>query len=467
MTGGAEGALDLITTADLAGICRGRAVPAGTASSVGWVPANLAINAFATLADNPFGSVGDLRIHADLSTAAPLPSSGAPVTLLLGDLRNPDGTEWECCLPTLLRRTLDEFRAETGLVVRASFEHEFVLSPLGPADRPGHPFAVQTLLAGEPFGSQLVAALARAGLEPENWLPEFGRSQWEVTVRPADGLAAADRAILLREIVRATAQAADRTASFTPVHPAAGGMSGARIHFSLWTPDGEPATGGDSEHGLSKTATAFANGILDHAPAVLAFTAPSVVSYHRLGPGHWSADSLRLAVQDREALLRIPGPATTTGAAAHPHLEFRAADSTANPWLALAALARAGLAGATSEGPSPAVSAPVAFPQSLDKALSALERDAMLSRWLPADLLRTYLSVKRRNRRIGPALARRPVRPLRPRLLATSARRQRLAPAADANQDALNTSSRCHSRNSRLGRSARRTGSSMTWPACA
>lgn len=87
--------------------------------------------------------------------------------------------------------------------------------------------------------------------------------------------------------------------------------------------------------------------------------------------------------------------ATTTGAAAHPHLEFRAADSTANPWLALAALVRAGLAGATGEDPVPDAPAAAAFPQSLDEALSALERDEVLSTWLPADLLRTYLSVKR------------------------------------------------------------------------
>jgi glutamine synthetase len=164
------------------------------------------------------------------------------------------------------------------------------------------------------------------------------------------------------------------------------------IHFSLWTADGEPVTGGDGEHGLSKTAAAFASGILHHAPAVLAFTSPSLVSYHRLGPGHWSADSPRLAARDREALLRIPGPAATTGTAAQPHLEFRAADCTANPWLALAALVRAGL---TGERPVPAASAEVVFPQSLDEALSALERDPELNTWLPADLLSTYLSVKR------------------------------------------------------------------------
>jgi len=148
---------------------------------------------------------------------------------------------------------------------------------------------------------------------------------------------------------------------------------------------------GDGEHGLSKTAAAFASGILDHAPALLAFTAPSVVSYHRLGPGHWSADSPRLTTQDREAVLRIPGPAATKGTAAHPHLEFRAADSTANPWLARAALVRAGVAGVTNGGSVP--NAP-AFPQSIDEALSTLERDPVLSTWLPADLLRTYLSLK-------------------------------------------------------------------------
>jgi len=396
VTGGtkssAPAALDLITTVDLAGICRGRAVPAGTASSVGWVPANLAITAFAALADNPFGSVGDLRIHADPRTAVALPAAGAPVLLMLGDLRNPDGTDWACCPRALLRRTLGELRAQTGLTVRAAFEHEFVLHS---ADRPGHPFAARTLLAAEPFGSQLVDALVRAGLEPENWLPEFGRGQWEVTIRPAEGLTAADRAILLREIVHAVAQASGRVASFTPVPPGCEATSGAHIHFSLWTSDGEPVTHGDSEHGLSRTAAAFASGILDHASAVLAFTAPSVVSYQRLGPGHWSADGPRLAMQDREALLRIPGPVTTTAAPAQLHLEFRAADSTANPWLALAALIQAGLAGVTDAGRAPEAAPAAAFPESLEQALSALERDPVMNAWLPADLLGTYLSVKR------------------------------------------------------------------------
>ena len=385
------GALDVIATADLAGICRGRSVPAGSADAVGWVPADLGITAFGELADNPFGSLGDLYIRADPGSAVPLPSAGAEVTLALGDLRHADGTPWACCPRNLLRSTLAQLKADAGLTVSAAFEHEFVLSADGASSE--HPFSVQALLAAEPFGTQLVAALTRAGLDPENWLPEFGRQQWEITIRPAEGLAAADRAILLREITRATARLAGRSACFAPTPPGCGSMNGAHIHFSLWTGDGEPATYGDG--GLSKVALSFAAGIIDHAAAVLAFTAPSVVSYERLGPGHWSADGPRLGAADREAMLRVPGLASGPE---QTHLEFRAADATANPWLALGALVRAGLDGVNRALPAPgSVPGPAAgaFPGSLQDALSALEQDEVMSSWLPSDLLRMYLSVKR------------------------------------------------------------------------
>ncbi|HEY1622542.1 MAG TPA: glutamine synthetase family protein, partial [Streptosporangiaceae bacterium] len=352
---GTAGGLDVIATADLAGICRGRSVPAGSADAVGWVPADLGITAFGDLAGNPFGSAGDLRIHADRSASVPLPAAGAPVTLALGDLRHADGTPWDCCPRNLLRSTLAQLKADTGLTVSAAFEHEFVLladPDGGPATGPEHPFSVQALLAAEPFGTELVAALTLAGLEPENWLPEFGKNQWEITIRPAEGLAAADRAIALREITRAAARLAGRSASFAPTPPGCGAMNGAHIHFSLWTAAGEPATCGGGAGGLSgtalsgtalsETALSFAAGIIDHAAAVLAFTAPSVVSYQRLGPGHWTADGPRLGIADREAMLRVPGLAAEPE---QTHLEFRAADATANPWLALGALVRAGLDG--------------------------------------------------------------------------------------------------------------------------
>jgi glutamine synthetase len=386
-----ETGLDVIATADLAGICRGRSVPAGSTDAVGWVPADLGITAFGDLAGNPFGALGDLRIHADPATSVPLPTAGPPITLALGDLRQADGTPWACCPRTLLRNTLAQLKADTGLTVSAAFEHEFVLSAEPAADAE-HPFSVQALLAAEPFGTQLVAALTRAGLDPENWLPEFGRQQWEITIRPAPGLAAADRAIELREITRAVARLAGRSASFAPTPPGCGAMNGAHIHFSLWDGDGKPATcgdGGQSTTTLAKTALSFAAGIIDHAAAVLAFTAPSVVSYRRLGPGHWSADGARLGFADREAMLRVPG-----STAADTHLEFRAADSTANPWLALGALVWAGLDGVNRALPAPGP-APAAFPDCLQDALSALEHDGVMSSWLPDELLRTYLSVKR------------------------------------------------------------------------
>src|SRR3546814_8078387 len=81
------------------------------------------------------------------------------------------------------------------------------------------------------------------------------------------------------------------------------------------------------------------------------FTAPSMPSYYRLRPGGWSASWTWLADRDREATLRIC-PTTTIGgrdAACQHNIEYRAADATANPYVAIAALIRAGLGGLADE----------------------------------------------------------------------------------------------------------------------
>lgn len=391
----AGGALDVVATVDLAGICRGRAAPAGTADSVGWVPANLGITGFGALADNPFGSLGDLRLWPDRTTTVPLPTRGAPIRLSLGELRTPDGSEWECCTRTILRHVLAELRNSFGLMLRASFEQEFILKS---RDEPRHPFSVEALLAGEPYGTELVAALTHAGLEPETWLPEFGNHQWEITLKPAEALLAADRAITLREIVRGLAIVSGTEVTFTPTPPACAVTSGVHIHFSLWTADGQPATHGSGGSVLSARANSFAAGILEHASALLALTAPSVVSYDRLRPGHWSADGARLGMQDREALLRVPGAVSPVAdISSQVHFEYRGSDGTANPWLALTALVRAGLDGLrrTLPLPQPGGATVWPLPSRLADALLALEGDKSISGSLPADLLSTYLSAKR------------------------------------------------------------------------
>lgn len=411
--------LALIATNDLAAITRGRALPLAELESYldagcGWVPANLGIGPFGHIvADNVFGSVGDLRLIPDPRTRCRIAGvpGRPPLTVMLADTATLDGTPWECCPRGFARRALADLESEFGLRVLASFEHEFIMtSPDGPADAP---FSLQALRRGEPLGTDLMRVLKGASLEPEMWLPEYGAHQWELPLAPADGLTAADRAILLRDIVRDMVHARGGTASFAPLIDPDGSGSGVHVHLSLRDIDGVPATFDASRPGrLSAVAGSFAAGILRHTAALVAITAPSVVSYLRLVPHRWSAGHAFLGERNREALLRICPTVEMAGKdpARQLNLEYRAADATANPWLVMGALVRAGLEGIRENLPAPPVvdvevdsltaaereSAGIReLPRSLPEALDCLAADQVVSGWFPPDMLATYVSVKR------------------------------------------------------------------------
>ncbi len=400
-----------VATSDLAGQLRGRSVPAAAADSalqrgVGWVPADLAITAFGTIAPNVFGSTGDLRLMPDATTRIEIPARGEDpaVSLVLADQTESDGSPWACCPRTFARQALDDLRTTTGLEVTASFEHEFMAEGL-PATAP---FSFARHRSIEPFGSELVALLDATGLQPENWLPEYGTDQFEITLEPAPGLVAADRAVLVKELVRDLARRHGRAVTFAPLAHPDGSGNGVHVHLSLQTADGAPALHDPSSPaGLSEVGRRFAAGVLAHAPALLAFTAPSPVSYLRLTPHRWSAGGVFLAERNREALLRICPTSTAGGGdpARQYNLEFRAADATANPWLTLGLLVRAGLAGITDELPDPVIwpetvtedelaGVPL-LPKDLAAALDELVADEVVTGWLDPALLDTHVSVKR------------------------------------------------------------------------
>ena len=202
----------------------------------------------------------------------------------------------------------------------------------GPAFEPGPGFSFEAQRLVEPFAPLVFAALRQAGLEPETFLPEYGLGQYEIPCSPAPGLAAADRAAAMREVVREVARTLGYRASFTPMAAPGGVGSGVHIHMSLVDPEGRPAFYDPDRPGrMSLLAARFAAGILEHLPALCAFTAPSVVSYLRLGPHHWSAAFGTMSERDREATIRIPPLVELSGGdpARQFNLEFRAADAAA------------------------------------------------------------------------------------------------------------------------------------------
>ena len=345
---------------DLGAIVRGRSVLASELgeqldTGVSWVPANHSLTPVGSLAEpNPFGSVGDLRLLPDPDTRTRVEGDerSGPLELMLCDIVEIDGQPWECCPRRFLRDALSEL-GSLGIGLTASFEHEFQLLRDTPA---ALPFSLEAQRRAEPFPAEVMGALVEAGAHPERIFAEYAPHQFEIPVRPARGLASADRSVVLKEVVREIARRQGLAASFTPLLDPAQAGNGVHIHISLLD-DAEESLLYDSSRPacLSELGERFAAGILLHAPALSALTAPSPISAARLQPHRWSVGALCLAQQNREALLRIPPVPTLAHEDAAPqlHLEYRGADGAANPYLALGAIVRAGLDGVRRQLPAP------------------------------------------------------------------------------------------------------------------
>ena len=408
-----------IVTTDLVAITRGRSMAADDSSvwqtqGVGWVPANLALDPFDAIATpNPWGSTGDLRLKPDVAAAVMIEEipGRPPLQFNIADIVELDGTPWPCCPRDFLRRALAAL-SEAGLRLIATFEHEFTLTDGTVRAAPA--FSMLAHRRREPFLSTLYSALRVAHVEPETMLAEYGAHQYEVSAAPARGLAVADRAVITRELTRELADAFGYAVSFCPKLSPEGVGNGVHIHFSLRDAAGnavsyDPLRPG----GLSETMGAFAAGIVRHLSALCAITAPSPVSYLRLVPGQWSAAYACLGDRNRDAALRICAlPAAAGDPARGYNLEYRPADATANPYLVLGALIRAGLAGLRDHVPPPPLvnTDPAALtederaqlgatrlPKTLAAALAALEADDEVCGWFPPKLLETFFAVKRQE----------------------------------------------------------------------
>jgi glutamine synthetase len=248
-----------------------------------------------------------------------------------------------------------------------------------------------------PFGEALLAAMRLVGVIPDSFLAEFGREQYEVTVAPAVGLRAADDAVITRQLVHAVAFRLGRRASFTPIHEPNGTGNGTHIHWSFLDQTDRPVLYDEQRPWqLSLMGSRFVAGIQYHLPTLCALTAPAVASYFRLRPNRWAPVRADAAPLDRGAAIRISPLSGTDPVqrARQFNVEFRVADATANPYLALAVLIQAGLDGIRRRL-SIETENPLPLPTSLAQALSLLETSEPAAEWLGSEFLSAYLLFKR------------------------------------------------------------------------
>ena len=257
--------------------------------------------------------------------------------------------------------------------------------------------------------SEMILAMMDLGIEIEVQHHEVGTAgQAEIDMRFDTLLRSADKLMLYKYVVKSVARRNGRTATFMPKPLFQDNGSGMHTHQSLWNGDTPLFYSETGYAGLSDLGRWYIGGLLHHAPAVLAFAAPTTNSYKRLVPGYEAPVNLVYSQRNRSAACRIPLYSQSPAAK---RVEFRCPDPSANPYLAFAAMLMAGLDGVTNriEPPAPMdkdlydlppeeLANVPQVPGSLEEALSALEEDSDFLRAgdvFTDDLLEVYLDYKR------------------------------------------------------------------------
>jgi glutamine synthetase len=297
--------------------------------------------------------------------------------------------------------------AERGYRSVASYEAEFyVWGPDGPLDRT--PYAGSfALTAAAEFVAELAETLEEMGIRPEQCHAEVGHGNLELSVGEAEALSAADRRVMVLEAIRGVAHRMGLETTMAPKPYLEGAGNGHHLHLSLY--EDEAPVLFDASGELSGAGAGFVGGIIEHLPAVMAFTAASPNSYQRLVPGMWSSAYACYGPDNREAAVRLASPVAGAESATA-NVEIKPVDVTANPYLALAAVVAAGMDGMERNlDPGEPITVDPAtlsdeqrmerkirpLPASLDQALDALERDEVLFSALGEPLVRTHVAVGR------------------------------------------------------------------------
>jgi len=258
---------------------------------------------------------------------------------------------------------------------------------------------------------KMVMNLQDAGFVIERAHHEVGTAgQAEINYKFDTLQRAGDQMMLFKYIVKNTAWQAGKTVTFMPKPLFGDNGSGMHTHQSLWQ-NGKPLFHSETGYaGLSDIARFYIGGLLHHAPSLLAFTNPTINSYHRLVPGYEAPINLVYSQRNRSACCRIPITGANPKAK---RVEFRVPDPSANPYLAFAAQMMAGLDGIRNriepadpidkdlyELPPDEAAAVDQVPADLPAVLDALEADhdyLLEGGVFTEDLIETWIRYKREN----------------------------------------------------------------------
>jgi len=327
------------------------------------------------------------------------------------DMQELDHSPWALCPRSLLKKQIELAKGER-VSFQIAFEPEFMLGhknddgSVTPIDR-SLCFSTEGMNRGARFINRFVDYLERQNIDVEQYYPELGHGQHEVSISHATALKACDRHMIYRETLRGVAQELGMEAYIGPKPFTEQAGNGCHLHLSAWDIYGERNLFW-SENGLSEFGHKFVAGLLTHLPALVALTCPTVNSYRRLRPKSWSSAYACWGFENREAAVRVPSLYWGQEMAST-NIEIKCVDSSSNPYLALAGVIAAGLDGVKNnlKAPDPVNVDPstlsdqemakgrvIRLPSSLSEALNELQKDKVMMSFLGDDLAKTFLSVK-------------------------------------------------------------------------
>ena len=351
-------------------------------------------------------AAGVLLLKPDLSSLRVLPYAKASGVVFGTAHSQLDGCLSPLCTRGLLERVITSARDQFGLQFNCGFEIEFTLFKARSNSAMGEPVDISrfaepaTLNEQQGFMSDLVQQLSDQDIVVEMIHSESGPGQVEVVLKyQRDVVGIADNVVLARETIRACARAHKMRALFLPKIEEAKAGNGQHVHFSFCGLNGQNAFSCDGG-GLSHRAEAFVEGILNHLPALLAITTPSMNSFRRMGAGCWTGHDVRWAVEDKEVALRV---CLDSNSGSPSNVEFKLLDGHANIYLSLAAIISSGLEGIAKNwklrpenGPAEMESKNEALPFTFEESLNILEKDDFLCKEVLGSKLSTaYIAVRR------------------------------------------------------------------------
>jgi len=399
----------LISFTDLFGTQRSKLVPA---AAIDDMVNGAGFTGFAAWLDMTPADA-DVFAQADTSQIIQLPWN-PEVAWMPSDLVTPSGADIAQTPRLVLKRVLQQAEA-LGYRVKTGVECEyFLLSPDGealadPRDRQiKQRYDQQALMRRFDVIAEICDAMVALGWGAYQNDHEDANGQFEMNWTYADALVTADRHAFFKYMVKAIAEKHGLWASFMPKPFAHLTGNGCHTHLSVWDASSSTNLFHDlnGDLGLSTLAYHFIGGVLESAPALCAFTNPTVNSYKRINApatpsgATWSPNTATYSGNTRTHAIRIPDPG---------RFEFRLADGAANPYLLPAALIAAGLHGILQKrdpgprydnnnytDPLPPGTAP-SLPTNLLDALRHLETSTVFRDALGTECVQAYLKLKHQD----------------------------------------------------------------------